>query len=209
MDKEITDEAYESLLMQIEPLPIENIQIISEPAELVKLLETDKVIISRNVLETLESSYDDVYLYGFYASNLRSQGESVIVTSTKNPTSLKEKEVGRFILKRRPEVREMQNAEKRSKILVLKKTNSAGVMGYDALLGNGKTIKPARIIFAQNGVVREVLKQTGMLPEPKKGVLEKIKEKTSGLGEIFKPKGQEGAGGTETQETKSEEVKEL
>ena len=159
--------AYESLLAQLEFIPASQLPAVGSLELLMKSLDQGYAIITESVFRQAEKAGEDVYLYGFYCKKMN-LGDSVLITSMKKSTLPKETEIGRFVPNRDVALREMKNAGKKSKCLLLKSPD-----GYDALCGTGRTIRPARVMIAMDDAVRELVRryQNGTLSgdEPKPG----------------------------------------
>lgn len=184
VDEDVTQDAYESLLSQLEFVPIPQLPAVGSAELLKKNLDQGYVVLPEAVLRKLEGAFGDKYLFGHYASTYQ-LGDSVLVTSVETKSNEKEKELGRFVLNGGVDARELKNATRFSKILLLKKNN-----GYDALVGNGETIKPARVMLAQDGAVLQLLTNNNMLPKPaeKKSFTDTLKKS---LGRILPKKKEE------------------
>lgn len=191
MDKEeAAISAYESLLAQLEFIPASQLPAVGSLELLMKSLDQGYVIMAESVFRQAEKAREDTYLYGFYCSKMK-LGDSVLITSMKKSTIPKEAEMGRFIPNRDVDLREMKNAGKKSKCLLLK-----GPDGYDALCGTGKTIRPARVMIAMDEAVRELIKRyqngtlTGEAPKPDEGGEEVLNPVDKFFG-LFKKGGKE------------------
>jgi len=161
MDKqEAAASAYESLLAQLEYIPASQLPAVGSVELLLKSLDQGYAIMAESVFVQAQKAREDMYLYGFYCNKM-DLGDSVLITSIKKSTLPKEREIGRFIPNRDIDLREMKNAGKKSKCLLLKTPD-----GYDALCGTGKTIRPARVMIAMDEAVREIIRrfQNGTLP---------------------------------------------
>lgn len=172
VDDDVEQDAYESLLSQLEFVPIPQLPAVGSAELLKKNLDQGYVVLPEAVLRKLEGAFGDKYLFGHYASAYQ-LGDSVIVTSVDAKSNEKEKELGRFLLNSGVDARELKNATKFSKILVMKKNG-----GYDALVGNGETIKPARVMIAHDKAVLDLLSTKDMLPKPaeKKSFADSLKK---------------------------------
>jgi len=177
-------DAYETLMAQLEFVQIPQLPAIGSEELLRKNLDQGYVVLSEAVLRKLEGAFGDKYLFGHYASTYQ-LGDSVLVTSIEAKSNEKEKEIGRFVLNGGVDARELKNATKFNKILLLKKNG-----GYDALMGNGETIKPARVMLAQDGAVLQLLTNNNMLSKPaeKKSFVDTLKKS---LGKIVPKKKEE------------------
>ena len=151
--KEAANAAYESLLAQLEFVPAERLPAVGSSDLLLKSLDQGYLVLAESVFKQIQSASEDLYLFGYYCSRM-DLGDSFFITSAKKSTRPKEREIGRLIYNRIIELREVRNAGKRSKCMVLKNQE-----GYDALCGTGTTIRPARVMLAKDDAIHELVKR--------------------------------------------------
>ena len=151
--KEVALESFEGLLAQLEFIPESRLPAIGSSDLLLKSLDQGYVVLAESVFKQVRLASEDMYIFGHYCSRME-LGDSLFVTSIKRRTSQKEREIGRLIYNRTVDIREVRNAGKRNKCLLLKDPS-----GYDALCGTGTTIRPARVMLSKDDAITELIKR--------------------------------------------------